>query len=163
MLSCVTCSWSLHQPVFSSIFAALGEARIRRRSGSRTSSVMISLELSWQWRIVVFRCWAQMGDDHALSFTWIGRWFPLAMPKLSFRTTSTYNYVSILLDKFHHWYGQPQVFPKIINHCSHWTDHCLVSLIVIILRLILFSTLGSHLCNRIGSFVLLLSPFKLVY
>lgn len=114
--------WSLQQPIsswkrsaerFHSISAALGESRSRRHADIRTLSIKNSLELSWQWRIIVFRCRAQIGDSQALFLIWIVRWFALSIRRLSVRSnvddTGSDTY---LLDKFHHWYGHPQLFPK---------------------------------------------------
>lgn len=60
--------WAAH-----SISAGLGESRSRRHA--ETLSIKTSLELSWQWRIFVFRCSAQMGDSQALSLIWTVRDF----------------------------------------------------------------------------------------
>lgn len=121
---------------FHSISAALGEAR--RHADSRIISILNALELSWQWRIIVFRCRAQTGDSQALSLIWICRWFALSIRRLSDRSNID-DLVAIHLYETHlitnmdtHNYFQ--------NHSSLLSldGPQLVSLVVIILRLTYF-------------------------
>lgn len=121
---------------FHSISAALGEAR--RHADSRIISILNALELSWQWKVIVFRCRAQTGDRQALSLIWIGRWFALSIRRLSVRSNID-GLVAIHLYETHlitnmdtHNYFQ--------NHSSLLSldGPQLVSLVVIILRLTYF-------------------------
>lgn len=120
MLSCMACSDEvsnsqyLRKRSFHSISAALGDSRSRSHADSRGLSIKHSLELSWQWRIVVFRCKAQIGESVFISnMDWT--MVRLGSQAFVFDVVLTINYISsdtFLLDTFHYWYGHPQLFPK---------------------------------------------------